>query len=108
MGGEGVRGRLAIALLLPAATVAALVLTLVIEAQVPADLAGDELAATRGWATALTGVLMGVLAALILVRDRRQGLGWALAWFGIFWSLDGVAESYVRLGLDTDRPAARR
>ena len=104
VGGEGVRGRLAIALLLPASTVAALLLTVALESQVPADLAGDQLAATRGWATALTGVLLGVLAALILVRDRHQGLGWALAWFGIFWSLDGIAESYVRLGLDTDHP----
>ena len=82
-------------------------LTLVIEAQVPAHLAGDELAATRGWATALTGVLMGVLAALILVRDPAPGTGVGA---GLeFQASSGAstvsaAQSSVRLVLDTDRP----
>lgn len=89
---------------LPALCLAVFVVTVLLDVRVPAELAGDGLVAEPGWATGLTGLVFGSLAALVLVRDRTQGFGWALGWFGLFWALDGLAQAYVRLGLDTDRP----
>ena len=39
---------------------------------------------------------------MILLRDVRQGWGWALAWLGVFWAIDGLAQSYVRFGIRAD------
>ena len=38
------------------------------------------------------------MAAWLLLRNPRQGFGWALAGFGLFWVLDGLAQSYVHAG----------
>ena len=44
---------------------------------------GESTASTTpGWATALTGVVFGLCAAIVLRGDSRQGLGWTLAWLG--------------------------
>jgi hypothetical protein len=42
------------------------------------------------------------MAAWLLLRNPRQGFGWAVAWFGLFWVLDGLAQSYVHAGLTAD------
>ena len=43
--------------------------------------------------------MLSGLAAVILLRDARQRWGWTLAWLGVFWVLDAVAQSYVRYGI---------
>ena len=40
---------------------------------------------------------------MILRRDPHHRFGWAMAWLGLFWALDGLAQSYVRVGLSEDR-----
>ncbi|MGN6302682.1 MAG: sensor histidine kinase [Angustibacter sp.] len=67
---------------------------------------GARIAPGWGWTYALLGPLLAVLAALVLVRDHRQGFGWALAWLGCFWSLDGVAQSWVRFAVRADEALA--
>ena len=38
-----------------------------------------------------------------MLRSRpHHGFGRALAWFGLFWALDGLAQAYVRAGLSPD------
>ena len=43
-----------------------------------------------------------------VLRDRaaattaHQAFGWALGWIGLFWGLDGLAQSYVRYGVRAD------
>jgi signal transduction histidine kinase len=38
----------------------------------------------------------------VLVHDVRQGFGWGMAWLGVFWVLDGLAQSAVRYGIRED------
>jgi signal transduction histidine kinase len=64
---------------------------------------GLEFATEPGWIYALNGVVLAGLALVILLRDPHQRFGWAMAWLGIFWALDGLAQSYVRVGLSADR-----
>ena len=68
--------------------------------------AGAQLAPGWGWSYALLGPLLAGLAARVLVRDPRQGFGWALAWLGCFWSLDGVSQSWVRFAIRADEALA--
>ena len=67
---------------------------------------GARLAPGSGWSYALLGPLLAGLAAVVLVRDPRQGFGWGLAWLGCFWSLDGVAQSWVRFAVRADQALA--
>ncbi|WP_151526968.1 sensor histidine kinase [Serinicoccus kebangsaanensis] len=64
--------------------------------------AGAQLAPGWGWPYAVLGPLLAALATVILVRDRSQGFGWALAWLGCFWALDGLAQSWVRYAIGYD------
>ncbi|MBM7519077.1 sensor histidine kinase [Nocardioides nitrophenolicus] len=66
--------------------------------------AGVDLAGGPGWPWQLIGAVLGVLAGIVLVHDRRQKFGWLLAFSGLFWALDGLSQSYVRAGL-TDTSA---
>ncbi|WP_139230057.1 sensor histidine kinase [Nocardioides terrae] len=63
---------------------------------------GARLAPGWGWSYTLLGLLLSALAAVILVRDPRQGIGWGLAWTGLFWSQDGLSQSYARFGIRAD------
>lgn len=63
---------------------------------------GEELTDGPGWPWTLNGLVLGVFALLVLLRDRRQVFGWALAFFALFWALDGFAQSYIRTGLRAD------
>jgi signal transduction histidine kinase len=64
--------------------------------------AGADLA--QGWGTTYTllGAVLVVLAAVILVRRPGQVFGWGMAWLALFWSLDGLSQSYVRYAITTD------
>ncbi|WP_435745501.1 sensor histidine kinase [Nocardioides sp. SYSU DS0663] len=91
-------------LALPAVCALVLGLTVWLELRLPAHIPGDGLAPDPGWTTAGTGMLLAAMAAVVLVHDRRQGLGWALAWFGLFWSLDGLSQAWFRAGLAEAEP----
>jgi signal transduction histidine kinase len=86
-------------LALPAVTLACFIASVGLDLATPATGPGIELAPGYGWSYALLGPLMCGLATVILVRDVRQGWGWALAWLGLFWATDGLAQSYVRFGI---------
>ncbi|CAM3168939.1 GAF domain-containing sensor histidine kinase [Nocardioides dubius] len=86
--------------LLPSICVALLPLSVWVDLQAPASGPGVEVTGGgAGWPWTLNGAVLGVLAAIVLRHDRRQPFGWALAGFGLFWALDGFAQSYVRSGL---------
>ncbi|WP_169570533.1 sensor histidine kinase [Nocardioides insulae] len=70
-----------------------------IDTLAPASGPGVRIAGGDGWPWALIGALLGVLAGIILLYDRRQVFGWLLAGFGLFWALDGLAQSYIQAGL---------
>ncbi|MDN4160069.1 sensor histidine kinase [Nocardioides abyssi] len=91
-------------LALPVLCAAGFGLAVWLESRLPAHIPGDGLAPGPGWSTGLTGLVLAALAAVVLTSDRRQGLGWALAWSGVFWTLDGVSESWFRTGLDSAEP----
>ena len=83
-------------------TLACFAATVVLDVLTPATGPGVEVAVGPGWPYALLGPLMGGLATVILLRDPRQWWGWALAWDGVFWVLDGLSQSYVRFGIRPD------
>ena len=68
----------------------------------PATGPGTEIAETDGWPWIVIGALLGILAGVVLLRDRGQLFGWVLAASGLFWSLDGFAQSYIHAGLTED------
>lgn len=64
---------------------------------------GHDVSLGPGWPWTLIGALLGVLAAVILMKEPRQRVGWVLAGSGIFWALDGLTQSYILSGLrETD------
>ncbi|MGN6250905.1 MAG: histidine kinase [Marmoricola sp.] len=77
-------------------------LTVVLDVATDPAGAGARLAPGWGWSYALLGPLLATLATVILTRDPRQGFGWALAWLGVFWSVDGLAQSWVRYAVRAD------
>ena len=48
------------------------------------------------------GLVVSGSRLVVLRRDARQLFGWMLGWFGVFWSLDALAQSYIRYGVRTD------
>ncbi|GAA2127498.1 hypothetical protein GCM10009843_27000 [Nocardioides bigeumensis] len=52
----------------------------------------------------LVGLAMVGCALVVLRQTAYRGFGWTLAAVGIFWLLDGLSQSYVRLGVATDEP----
>ncbi|WP_161964928.1 GAF domain-containing sensor histidine kinase [Ornithinimicrobium cerasi] len=80
-------------------TLAVLAVTIWLDVSTDADGPGAQLAPGWGWGYAALGPLLAGLATVILVRDPRQGFGWALAWLGCFWALDGLSQSWVRFGI---------
>lgn len=90
----------------PGLAVTSLVLTLAIGLATPGGvLAGSGVTGVgSGLGTGLTGLLFAVLAAVVLRRGAYARFGWAFGASAAFWSLDAVAEAYVRLGFLLDRP----
>lgn len=89
-------------LALPLLCVLGFTLTIALDLRTPEGTPGVALAPGRGWGYALNGLLLAGLATIILVRDVRQRFGWLLAGLGLFWVLDGLAQSYVRFGIRDD------
>jgi signal transduction histidine kinase len=87
---------LVLPVVLPALIAVLLALTVALDVSSPATGPGVELAPGRGWPYALLGLVLGALATVILLYDVRQRFGWVLAWFGLFWVLDGLSQAYVR------------
>lgn len=98
---EAARPRWAL-LALPLLSVACFVGTVLLDLQEPVAGHPFELATDPGWTYAINGVALAGLAIAILFRDLHHGFGWALAWLSLFWALDGLAQSYVRVGLSED------
>jgi len=55
-----------------------------------------------GLGTGLVGLTLGLLAGVILRTPGHRVIGLAMGGAGLFWAADGVAESWVRLGLVTE------
>lgn len=90
-------------LVLPLLCVVLLPASIWVDLQAPASGPGVEITGGAGWPWTFNGAVLGLLAAVVLHHDRRQPFGWALVGFGLFWALDGFAQSYVRSGLtETD------
>lgn len=89
-------------LVLPLLTAVVLAVTVGLDLATPASGPGVELAPGYGWSYAVLGLLLAGLATWILLDDVRQRWGWVLAWLGVFWALDAVAQSYVRFGIRED------
>ena len=45
-------------------------------------------------------------ATVVLLWDARQRVGWALAGVALFWSLDGLSQSYLAFAIRPDRALA--
>lgn len=58
--------------------------------------------ADRGIVSAAVGVVVGLCGAVILAARPGHRIGAVLAATGVFWSLDGAAESYAMWGLQQD------
>ena len=89
-------------LALPLLSLACFVLAILLDLRGPLPGGPMPFAEEPGWIYALNGVVLAGLAVVILFRDVHHGFGWALAWLGLFWALDGLAQSYVRAGLSSD------
>ncbi|MFC7492852.1 MULTISPECIES: sensor histidine kinase [unclassified Nocardioides] len=63
---------------------------------------GEGMEIGHGIGTGLVGLVLGVLSTIVLRHPGHQVIGWTLGGVGLFWALDGLAESYVRLGMVTD------
>ncbi|MCR1784466.1 sensor histidine kinase [Nocardioides carbamazepini] len=94
------RGLRAVALLVvPAGCVALVPVALWLDLDAPTSGLGYDVSLGPGWPWTLIGALLGVLAAIILMKEPRQRVGWVLAGSGLFWALDGFAQSYILSGL---------
>lgn len=63
---------------------------------------GSDVEIGHGIGTGLIGLVLALLSTVVLRQTGHRGIGWALGGTGLFWSLDGLSEAYVRLGLVTD------
>ena len=95
-----------VAALLPAVALACVVGIALLEAQSYGEQVlwsfGDDVEIGHGIGTGLVGLVMGVLSTIVLRHPGHRVIGWTLGAVGLFWALDGLSESYVRLGLVTD------
>ncbi|MEZ0578213.1 sensor histidine kinase [Nocardioides sp. MH1] len=82
----------------------AVILGLAVRLDVGADPDGAGATLAAGWGSTycLLGAVLAVLAAVILVHRPDQGFGWGMAWLGLFWSVDGLSQSYVRFAISSD------
>lgn len=65
---------------------------------------GDEVTVQVGLGSAVAGLVVTLLSALVLRHGGHRSIGWALAGVGLFWTVDGLSETYVRWGLVSDEP----
>ncbi|NYD56227.1 signal transduction histidine kinase [Nocardioides marinisabuli] len=88
----------------PALCALALVASVAVDARGEAGSLGDRLTQGPGWPWTLNGLVIASLAAVVTARDPRSRFGWALAGFGLFWAVDGLAQSWLYAGV-TDTSA---
>jgi two-component system, NarL family, sensor kinase len=69
-----------------------------LEATYPARNVEYAFATDSGAWTAMQGLTLGAAAALLLWRGDSV-LGWVMAAFGGLWAVDGLLETYIRVGL---------
>ncbi|MDZ5621944.1 sensor histidine kinase [Nocardioides bizhenqiangii] len=93
----------AAAIAVPVACSVLFALAVVLDAAAPETGAGVRYAGDPGWPFALNGVILGFLAAPILLGREARIFGWLLGLLGLFWVLDGLAQSYIRAGITDDR-----
>jgi GNAT superfamily N-acetyltransferase len=104
--GYGGRQRIVVPLLFPVLTGAVLVAAAFVDAATPTTGPGVLLAPGAGWTFAALGLAFGLCAGVVLRFDPRQRFGWLLGGFGLFWGLDGLAQSWVRFGIRSDEVLA--
>ena len=104
--GYGARERIAVPLLFPLLTGALLVAAALVDAATPTTGPGVDLAPGAGWTFAALGLAFGICGGVVLRFDPRQRFGWLLGGFGLFWGLDGLAQSWVRFGIRSDEALA--
>ncbi len=89
----------------PALALGATVAAAVLDARTPAA-ARAALDSAPGSVAALTGVAVAVPGALLLLRVPRNAVSWVLAGTGLFWAVDGLAESWLTHALQYEEPLA--
>jgi len=99
---RGALRRNAAVLALPVLCVIGLGVTVWLDVATPASGPGVDLAGGVGWPYALLGVCLAICAAVILVVDAGQRVGWALGALGLFWVLDAMCQSYLAYGIRAD------
>jgi signal transduction histidine kinase len=102
-GGGALRRRVRVAevcVLLSA--VAMLIASVLLDLRAPTGGPGPAIANGPGWPYAALGLALAGLAAVVLEHDPRQRFGWALAALGLFWSVDGLSQSYVAFAIRSD------
>ena len=67
---------------------------------------GEGIEVGHGIGTGLVGLVLGVLAAVVLRHPGHRVIGTTLGATGLFWSLDGLSESFVRYGMVSDHAVA--
>jgi signal transduction histidine kinase len=77
----------------------------VLDALVPAT-ARAALENAPGSVAALTGVAVSVPGVLLLLRAPANAVSWVLSGTGLFWAIDGLAESWLTYALQSDPPLA--
>jgi signal transduction histidine kinase len=97
---------LLVPLLFPLLTGALLVAAACVDAATPTTGPGVDLAPGVGWTFAALGLAFGICGGIVLRFDPRQRFGWLLGGFGLFWGLDGLAQSWVRFGIRADEALA--
>ncbi|WP_243056711.1 sensor histidine kinase [Nocardioides sp. SR21] len=63
---------------------------------------GEGVEVGSGIGTGVVGLVIGVLSTIVLRHPGHRVIGWALGATGLFWSLDGLSEAFVRYGLVSD------
>lgn len=84
---------------LPAVCCVLLVVSVALDAAAPPTGPGVRYAGDPGWPFTVNGVVLGLLALPVLRGREARLFGWLLGGLGLFWALDGVAQSAIRAGV---------
>jgi signal transduction histidine kinase len=86
--------------------VSGLVASICLNLAAPTSGPGADLAGGPGWPYAALGLALALLSAVVLVHDVRQRFGWVLGALALFWTVDGLSQSYVAWAVRVDDVAA--
>jgi signal transduction histidine kinase len=104
-GTERTRTR-AVEALVTLAALGMLAASVVLDLRAPGSGPGADLANGPGWPYTALGLALAALAVVVLEHDPRQRFGWALAALGLFWSVDGLSQSYVGFAIRAEHSLA--